>query len=69
MLSYNIALGIFMMLKLEGKQIENHPIIERMAYLRTLLWLLRWKRRSGSRYDGDARVLCLSYRRHASTDQ
>ena len=30
MLSYNVALGIFMMLKLEGKRIENHPIIERM---------------------------------------
>jgi len=41
MLSYNVALGIFMMLKLEGKKVEGHPIVERMAYLRTLLEKLR----------------------------
>eukprot|EP00042_Codosiga_hollandica_P006982 m.16651 g.16651 ORF g.16651 m.16651 type:complete len:295 (+) comp28546_c0_seq1:6481-7365(+) len=41
LLEYNIHLAFFMLLKVEGKSVEDHPVIERLIYLRTLLEKLR----------------------------
>eukprot|EP00035_Acanthoeca_spectabilis_P032582 m.19372 g.19372 ORF g.19372 m.19372 type:complete len:417 (-) comp5435_c0_seq1:39-1289(-) len=37
MLSYNATLATLMARKLEGKSIEGHPIVDRLAYIRTVL--------------------------------
>jgi len=37
MMSYNIALNLYILLKLEGKPIENHPVIDKLILLRTMI--------------------------------
>merc|ERR1719162_2413821 len=36
-MSYNIALNLYIMLKLEGKPVENHPVIDKLILLRTMI--------------------------------
>lgn len=41
MISYCTFLSYYLLLKLEGKKVENHPVILRLAHIKSLLEKLR----------------------------
>ena len=41
MISYNQFLSYYLLLKLRGKKVENHPVISRLLHLKSLFEKLR----------------------------
>jgi U3 small nucleolar ribonucleoprotein protein LCP5 len=41
MLNYNQLLSFYLLLKLKGKKVENHPVIKRLLHIKSLFEKLR----------------------------